>query len=296
MAKKTKKIAIVTDSVANIPDNLVKKYGIKVVPLYVILDGVSYKEELEISPDKIYSSLLSGSQIKSSTPSIKDFTETYEEIKEDQDPDMIYSIHLSSILSGTINSANIAVKSLKDINIKIVDSKKAAVSQGFIVLAAAIAAKNGASEKEVDREIERITKSSFFYATFDNFEYLVKGGRAPFLAGFVKKVMLLKPVISFNETGGLGLKRFCMNKNSSIRALFNLLKKDIIISDMGSCLIGICYGDDEEPAQRLKKMVEDDKEIQAIDIVMTRMTSVMAAHTGPSIWGIGACPAFVSRL
>ena len=87
-----------------------------------------------------------------------------------------------------------------------------------------------------------------------------------------------------------------MNKNSSIRTLFNLIKKDIIDSNMGNCLIGICYGDEEGPAIRLKEMVEDDKEIEVSDIVMTRMTSVMAAHTGPGIWGIAVCPAFVSRL
>jgi DegV family protein with EDD domain len=262
----------------------------------VIIDGVSYKEDLEISPDKIYSSLLSGSQIKSSTPSIKDFTEAYKDLKEKQDSDIIYSIHLSSVLSGTINSANTAAKALKDINIKIVDSKKAAIGQGFIVLAAAAAAKSGATKEDIDRTIEKIMGSVFFYATFDNFEYVVKGGRAPFLARFVKKVMLLKPVINFNEAGGLGLKRFCMNKNSSIRTLFNLIKKDIVSSNMGSCLIGICYGDDEGPAIRLKNMVQDDKEIEVSDIVITRMTSVMAAHTGPGIWGIAACPAFISQL
>ena len=296
MSNKTKKIAIVTDSVANIPEDLVEKYGITVVPLYVIIDGVSYKEGLEISPSKIYSSLLSGSQIKSSTPSLKDFTATYKDIKENQDPDIIYSIHLSSVLSGTINSANTAVKELGDINIKIVDSKKAAIGQGLIVLAAAEAAKGGATEEEIDRTIEEMIGSVFFYATFDNFEYVVKGGRAPFLAGFVKKVMLLKPIINFNEAGGLGLKKFCINKNSSIRTLFNLIKKDIISFKMGRCLIGICYGNDEGPAVRLKNMVEDDREIKVSDIVMTRMNSVMAAHTGPGIWGITVCPAFVNQL
>ena len=65
---------------------------------------------------------------------------------------------------------------------------------------------------------------------------------------------------------------------------------------MESCLIGICYGDEMGPAERLKKMVEDDNDIKAGSIVMTRMTSVMAAHTGPGIWGIAACPSFVSGL
>jgi fatty acid-binding protein DegV len=65
---------------------------------------------------------------------------------------------------------------------------------------------------------------------------------------------------------------------------------------MESCLIGICYGIDDGSAEKLKKMVEGDADINASEIVMTRMTSVMAAHTGPGIWGISACPSFISSL
>jgi DegV family protein with EDD domain len=296
MAKRQTKIAIVTDSVANIPGELAEKYDIRVVPLYVNVDGVSYKEELEISPRKIFDSLLSGSQVKSSTPTIKDFMDTYKEIQDKDDPDMIYSIHLSSVLSGTINSASAAAESLKDLNIKIVDSRIAAIGEGFIALAAATAAKRGDSPEQIDRLLEDIMAQNYFYATFDNFEYIVKGGRAPFLAGFVKKVMLLKAIIGFDNTGSLGLKKFCMNKSSSIKTLFDLVKKDIISSGMESCLIGICYGIDDGSAEKLKKMVEEDADINASGIVMTRMTSVMAAHTGPGIWGISACPSFVSSL
>jgi DegV family protein with EDD domain len=296
MANGPKKIAVVTDSVANIPGELAEKYGIRVVPLYVNVDGVSYKEELEISPQKIFDHLLSGSQVKSSTPTIKDFMDTYKDIQEKDDPDIIYSIHLSSILSGTINSASAAAKSLKDLNIKIVDSRIAAIGEGFIALAAAAAAKRGDSPEQIEGLLEDLREQSYFYATFDNFEYVVKGGRAPFLAGFVKKVMLLKAIIGFNDAGSLGLKKFCMNKASSIKTLFELVKKDIVSSRMESCLIGICYGIDDGSAEKLKKMVEEDAEIKTSGIVMTRMTSVMAAHTGPGIWGISACPSFVSSL
>ena len=296
MAKGPKRIAVVTDSVANVPARLAEKYNIRIVPLYVNVDGISYKEELEISPQKIYDSLLSGSLVKSSTPTIKDFMDTYKDIQKKDDPDIIYSIHLSSVLSGTINSARAAAKSLKELNIRIVDSRIAAIGEGFIALAAADAAKKGDSPEQIDRLLEDIRAQSYFYATFDNFEYLVKGGRAPFLAGFVKKVMLLKAVIGFNDAGSLGLKKFCMNKTSAIRALFGLVKKDIVSSGMDSCLIGICYGIDDGSAERLKKMVEEDDDIKASSIVLTRMTSVMAAHTGPGIWGISACPSFVSSL
>lgn len=296
MAGVAKKIAIVTDSVADIPNELVEKYDIRVVPLYVNVDGKSYRENFEIDQDKVYGALLSGSPLSTSTPAVNDFLEVYRDIKEKEDPSVIYSIHLSSALSGTMNAASSAADALKDMNIKLIDSRKAAISQGFIVLAAAAAAKKGAGEKEIDAVIRKTMESSYFYATFDNFEYIVKGGRAPFLAGFVKRIMILKPVITFSKTGSLGLNKFCMTKRSSLKELYNLIKADIIRSHMGSCLVGICYGNDEGPAEMLKKKIEDDPEIDARDFIITKITSVMAAHTGPGIWGVAVCPAFVSRL
>lgn len=290
--KKGKKIAIVTDSVADLPDSLVKEYNIKVVPLYIRFSGNSYKENIEIKPDKIYKELQSGQILKTSTPTINDFIKAYKDIKENEDPDIIYSIHLSSILSGTINSAIAASRSIKGINIKIIDSKKAAISEGFIVLSAAKAARSGASEEEMDILIERMIESSYFYATFDNFEFIIKGGRAPFLAKFVGKAMVLKPIITFSLAGKLRLKKFCFNNRVSIKQLHTLIRADIINSDMGRCMIGICYGDDKELAERLRGFIEDDPQINVDDFVMTKMTSVMAAHTGPGIWGIAACPAY----
>jgi len=296
MAVNKDKIVVVTDSVADIPDSLVKKYDIRVVPLYVNLEGKSYREHLEIDQDRIYSSLLSGTPVKTATPTINDFLRLYRDIKEKESPSIIYSIHLSAALSGTLNAASAAAAEVNGVDIRMVDSKKAAIGQGFVVLAAAAAARQGAGEEEIDSIIKKTIDGCYFYATFDNFEYVVKGGRAPFLAGFVKKVMLLKAVITFRENGSLGLKRFCINRRSALTHLYRSVKSEIIGSGMGRCIIGICYGNDAGPALILKDMVENDPDIEVCDFVMSKMTSVMAVHTGPGIWGIAACPAFVSRL
>jgi len=295
MEKEAKKIAIVTDSVADLPDSIIKEYNIKVVPLYISFGGNSYKENIEIGPDRIYEELQSGQTVKTSTPTVNDFIKVYEDLKENEDPDIIYSIHLSSLLSGTINSAIAAGKSIEGVNIKAIDSKKAAIGEGFIVLSAARAAKSGASEEEIDELIERMIVSSYFYATFDNFEYIIKGGRAPFLAKFIKKAMVLKPIITFSPSGKLKLKKFCLNNKVSIKQLYTLIKSDIISSDMGRCMIGIFYGNDAGPAERLKRFIEDDPQIDASDFLMTKMTAVMSAHTGPGIWGIAACPAYEKK-
>ncbi|MES0342408.1 MAG: DegV family protein, partial [Candidatus Humimicrobiaceae bacterium] len=93
-----KKIAIVTDSVSDISDSLVKKYDIKVVPLYLNFDDQSLKEGLEIDVEEVYSKLKSGKIIKSATPTIEDFTVAYKDLLDEQGFESIYSIHLSSLL------------------------------------------------------------------------------------------------------------------------------------------------------------------------------------------------------
>ncbi len=285
-----KRIAIVTDSVSDIPDGLIKKYGIKVVPLYLNFDGRSLKDGLEITAEEVYSNLESGKVIKSTTPTIEDFTNVYKELLDERGFESIYSLHLSSLLSGTINAAISASSGFPEDRIKIIDTKKAAIAEGFFVIEIAKAISRGADEESIDKLIGMLSGSISFYATFENFEYVVRGGRAPFLSRFAGKASLLKPIIAFNQEGKLSLKKFCFNKKSSINWLYHLARKDILDSSTNRSRIGICYGNDKGPARELENMIKNDPDIDVEEIIMTRMTAIMGAHTGPGIWGIAACP------
>ena len=285
-----KEIAVVTDSVSDIPDELVKKYNIKVVPLYLNFDDQSLKDGLEIKVEEVYSKLKSGKIIKSATPTIEDFTAAYRDLLDDQGFESIYSIHLSSLLSGTINAANSARSQFPEGSIKIIDTKMAAIAEGFFVIEVAKAISRDADEESIDRLINMLSGTINFYATFENFEYIVRGGRAPFLSRFAGKASILKPIVAFNQEGKLSLKKFCFNKKSSIKWLYHLVRKDILDSSNNRARIGICYGNDKGPALELENMVTNDPDISVEEIIMTRMTAIMGAHTGPGIWGISACP------
>ena len=285
-----KKIAVLTDSVSDIPDSLVKKYDIKIVPLYLNFDDQSLKDGLEIDVEEVYSKLKSGKIIKSATPTIEDFTAAYRDLLDDQGFESIYSIHLSSLLSGTINAANSARSQFPEGSIKIIDTKMAAIAEGFFVIEVAKAISRDADEESIDRLISMLSGTINFYATFENFEYIVRGGRAPFLSRFAGKASILKPIVAFNQEGKLSLKKFCFNKKSSIKWLYHLVRKDILDSSNNRARIGICYGNNKGPALELENMVTNDPDISVEEIMMTRMTAIMGAHTGPGIWGISACP------
>ena len=127
-------IAIVTDTTADIPEDLAKENNITVIPLYIGYEGKSYKEGEEIFNQDVYNKLESGIKVNTSTPTIIDFTNLYENLVNNEKKTLIYSIHLSSRLSGTINCANQAKKFFPDTKIKVIDSKNVTIGLGLSLL------------------------------------------------------------------------------------------------------------------------------------------------------------------
>ncbi len=281
-------IAIVTDTTSDIPEELAKKYEITIVPLYVGFVGKLYLEGKEITSDTVYKKLKAGVKIHTSTPSVGDFMKVYRRLIKRNKKTLIYSIHVSSRLSATINAAEQAKEFFPRERIKVVDSRTAAINLGFIVLEAARAALRGESEEYIDSVIDYTKRKNKMFATFENFEYIFRGGRAPFLGKFLAKSIILKPIVTIGSDGKVKLKKFVRNKRNSIIELYRQIRKDPFSTVKKK--IGIFYGADINPALELKKMVKEDRRIKIDELILTEVTTVMSAHTGPGIWGISSCP------
>jgi DegV family protein with EDD domain len=288
------KIAIVTDTVSDIPEKMAKKYKIAIIPLYVGFGGKLYLEGKEIKAGDVYKKLLAGVKVHTSTPSVGDFMDVYRNLIEKEKKTLIYSIHVSSRLSGTTNSAEQAKKFFPKARIKVVDSKTAAINLGFIVLEAARAVLRGESEESIDDIIDYLISKNKMFATFENFEYIFSGGRAPFLKKFLARSMMLKPIVTIGSDGKVKLKKFVRNKRNSIIELYRQIRKGPFST--GKKKIGIFYGSDIDPALDLKKMIKGDKKIKIDELILTEVTTIMSAHTGPGIWGISSCPAIPKSL
>ena len=142
-------IKIVTDSTADLPEQVAQKMDITVVPLNVHFGTEAYKDGIDLSADKFYKLLVAGSELpKTSQPSVGDFVEVYERLGRDADG--ILSVHLSSKLSGTYNSA-IQAKGMAGVDcpIEVVDSYQACMGQGVVAVAAARVAAAGGGISEV---------------------------------------------------------------------------------------------------------------------------------------------------
>jgi len=192
------KVAIVTDSTAGLPRDLVEKYDIWVEPQTLILKGVSYKDQVDIQPADFYAKLEAAGEM-STTAQVTpvSFQSVFSNLCDAGQE--VLAIIISEKMSGTLASAQQALEMLPGRKIKILDSKFSAMAQGFIVLAAARAAAQGANLAECVQAAEQARANAGVYFMVDNLKYLHMGGRIKASARFLGTALDLKPILHVND-------------------------------------------------------------------------------------------------
>lgn len=193
------RIGIVCDSTCDLGPEWLAANDVRMVPLKVLFGDDSFLDWVDLSPDEFYGKLSASSALpKTSQPSPAEFATVYAELAE-AGCDEIVSIHLSSALSGTHESAVLASGDAP-VPIHIVDTKLVSQATGLAVKAA-IAARETGSGEEVARAARTAADSTKFYFVLDTLEYLVKGGRAGKASGLVASLLNIKPVLTFSKEG-----------------------------------------------------------------------------------------------
>ena len=192
-------VRVVTDSLADLPPELAKEMGIEVVPLYVRFGDEEFKDGVTLSPDQFYERLTEGKDFpKTAVPAIGEFTEVYERVGKGADG--IVSIHISSKVSGTFNSAQQGAKEAKvECPIEVVDSLQASMAIGLIVLAAARAAKRGDGFEEMVKLVQGSVSRAHCLTLMDTLEYLEKGGRIGKAAALLGSLLSFKPMVGLRD-------------------------------------------------------------------------------------------------
>jgi len=285
------KIGLVTDSSSDIPLGIAERYGIEMVPLYIGFESSFRRDLIEITPEEVYAALREGKKVTTSAPSSGDFQKAFSRLLEKQGVDIIYCITLSSKLSGAYNAANIAKNSFPPDVIKVIDSRTSTICLGLIVLEAAKAIEAGYQAVEIDKLIQELVEESKFIATLESFEYVFKGGRAVFFGKFIGKVIRFLPILNIGKNGKVRLKKFVKNKENALNEIY--LQTVAAAKMNGSNRVGIFYGLDIAPAKELERLISQNTEIKVEEIIMTKITTVISAHTGPGIWGVAISPKLI---
>jgi len=279
---------IVTDSGTDLslsPEQI-EELNIHIVPLVVTLGGKSYHEDVDLKPEEFYPLLAASDELPTtSQPSPGDFAKIYRELAQD-DPDIL-SIHMTSGLSGTYNSAVEAAKQVPEANVTLVDTKTLSAAAGWQVEAAAKATRAGWVLEKTLAYLKKIGEASESLYTLKELEYLIHGGRISHMKGLIASMLNLKPLIGVEKVNGTYTQEGQSRTfNRALDGLVNLIGRH---QSPGSELhVQVLYSFNPEGAQRLREKIEAVYKCHWLP--MGPMSLVLGAHTGPSMVGVAYAP------
>lgn len=285
------KVKIVTDSTADIPQEVREQYDIEMVPLKVHFGEETYLDSITISPDNFYDKLAAAPSLPTtSQPSPVEFLEVYKKILAEDPETNIISIHLSAILSGTYQSAILAKSLLEEQGeqITVIDSKSASYGNGMLVVAAAEAALQGKSAEECVEVIYELRNNTQLYFLVDTLEYLQKGGRIGKAASILGSLLSVKPILSLEQaTGEVTSVDKVRGHKKALARIMELLQQDFNADQ--PLHLTVAHSQAEHYAEEITALMKENFTIETLSY--TSIGPVIGTHTGP-----GAVAVFVSPV
>ena len=271
-------VRIVTDSVADLPPAVAQANDITVIPCYVIIGSETYKDGLEMTADRFYSRLEGLSRLPTTAqPSVADFQEVYQRLLDEGH--QIVSIHVSSKLSGTLNSATQAKAAIGDsVDIEIVDSQLASAPMALAVLSAAQWARESTDFRELARTVRQSLLRNHGFVMVDTLEYLQKGGRIGKAQAFVGGMLKVKPILSIRDGEVHPVERPRSLERAKTRLVE--LAKDLVPIRQ----VNISYSTDRVQALGIRAQLA---ELVAPEyLIESRFGPVLGTYVGPNALGV----------
>ncbi|BBH19657.1 fatty acid-binding protein DegV [Paenibacillus baekrokdamisoli] len=283
-------VKIVTDSTSDIPKRVREQLDIEMVPLQVIFGEETYLDAKTISASQFYEKLMASTTLPTtSQPSPAEFEETYQRILQKNPGSPIISIHISSAISGTYQSAVLGSTLLEEPSerdITVIDSKSASYGAGMLVVKAAEMAAAGESKEAILKEIDRISKDQRLYFFVDSLEYLQKGGRIGKAAALFGSILNIKPILSLDEAGTVIVIDKVRGTNKAMSRFIELFKHDFGNDPVE---MTVAWSFKSEVALELAALAQTQLNVR--NIRQTEIGAVIGTHVGP-----GTAALFISRV
>jgi len=251
---KKAEIAVVTDSIADLPQDFIDQNQIHMLPLNILIDGTNYMDKLTLNTDKFFQMLDEAEEYPSSAqPTIKSIENKLSYLADHYKA--IIAVTVSSQMSGThesfLRAAENVQKEYKQTKISIIDSKSNSGAQGLLVMEAAEAVEKGMEFEEIVEYLKNIRENLYIYVSVDDFKYMVKGGRVSPLKGKLANFFNLKPIISIDRSGnGIAFAK-AFSKKGNYKKIKSILKDHQ--ENNGIKRYAVVQGDDRERAERYRK-------------------------------------------
>ncbi|MFP4371752.1 MAG: DegV family protein [Halanaerobium sp.] len=280
-------IALVTDSTCDLPADILKKYQIEIIPLTVHVEEDTYYDKIDLDSKEFYTIMESAAEMPTtSQPSVGLFIDKYEKLAAEYD--QIISLHLSSVLSGTCESARLAAAQIEDIEVEIIDSKSTSTGLGYMVLLAAELIRAGKELKEIKETILREREKLTIYFTVNELTYLQKGGRIGKAQALLGSVFNFNPILELSaETGEITAKEKVRGYAKTNKKMVELALETA--AESKEVNFAYIYGKDSDNYQQFKNRLgaelksRNDFEYQLLE---NEIGTVLSSHTGPLVYGI----------
>ena len=278
------RVAVVTDSTADIPRQIAESLGITVVPLRVHFGEESYLDYEEMSPEGFFQKLASSPHHpRTSQPSPGEFAGVYQHLSSEGYD--ILSIHISSELSGTYQSATMARDMVPSAEIRVIDSRSVSVGLTLAVKEAARAATDGCDLATCAARAGGVLEGLQIYFAVDTLEYLHRNGRIGRAQHLMGTLLNMKPILTISE-GLVGPFDRVRGKSKVIPRLLEIVKEKV--PPGGEVLLAVVHGN---ALQQAGEIVNGLRAIYGQEeILLGSVGPVIGTHSGPGVLGIGICP------
>ena len=276
-------VAIVVDSSACIPTEMLKDRGIHVVPHVLIIEGQAYKDGVDMDPTRFYELLQRNQSVPStSAPKPIDFVNAFNQAR--QEAESILCLTLANTFSSTYNAAQVAkemaASSMPDVPVRVVDTRAAAGAEGLIALEAARLARQDASMEVVTEKVEELIPKVSLMALLDTLYYLARGGRVPRVAAWAGSILGMKPIAEM-RLGEARLLEKPRTRNKAIKRLLALMQEQVIEEPIH---VNVMHTNALENAEDLRHRI--DRRFDCVELFISEFTPVMGAHLGPGLLGV----------
>jgi hypothetical protein len=275
-------VGILTDSAADLPEEIVRAHGIQVVPMMLVDGGEVYRDGVDVTAERFHKMLASQERLPTtSQPPPGSFLEGFQ--RAAADAEQVVGVILSSGLSGAYQSAEAALSQEPDLPIHLADSRGASLLQGLLVLKATELAELAVPADEIVKELARIRDQSGILFTIETFDRLLASGRVSRSKAFFGTLLNLKPILAIDREGKVVPRATAIGRKRVILALL-----DAMAEDMGrvpeTVRFGIIHVGIPEIVFEVRELLV--ARYGSVEILNAPVTPVLATHLGIGAWGL----------
>ncbi|MDD6572503.1 MAG: DegV family protein [Thermoflexaceae bacterium] len=281
----SEKIAVITDSCADVPKELVEKYNIFVLPMIIHCNEGELRDGIDVTAYDIYEKLKTELP-RTSTPSGADVLKTFEEIKK-QGYTKAVAFILSGGLSGSYNQIRIMAEDEEELEVAVYDSRQGSIGTGAQAVLLSEYLKNPVTFEEAKKKAESLIENTKVFFAIDTLEYLVKGGRIGKAAGFAGSILDLKPILSFDASDGEIYAASKVRGHKKVESkLISLVKEETAKRPGKKYVLLVADGDLHEERDLLEEKLKRECP-DFTDCIQARIGGALSTHLGRGLLGAG---------